>query len=422
MNAKPEPDWRQHQEGGLQEEKDRKEDVKAKEILFGYLKDASRKEENAAEVEWSEKTNVPRPCVAVLRRYPAVQRDSSSPTLSSNQRSILILPGATAWRGTFFHPNGGLIARLRQSFDVWTLDWRGTKVITDLWRDCPASTVPVDIAKMSLQAIARQEVPAAVRRISADTHDIALMGHCIGAAVLALAIAEGKLADCALGPKPKAILSTIGLFYRGAVDTWLRANERGDESRVPASEADTWYIDFGVDAGESSITWPTFYQTVYDLWTKTPYPHCEVRFCRRISSIIGSPYRPDDIAYLHDDERNGIGAQFGLLPLSLLDDIAKAVRLGYIDPQLVANGGQRDARSCFSKFDVTLLTGSENQLWHRDSIDRMYEWLKRDPEISVDKRVFDRYGHQDLWWSPRASEPGGVYDYVVSRLGVPSLE
>ncbi|HEY6555695.1 MAG TPA: hypothetical protein VI072_00420, partial [Polyangiaceae bacterium] len=57
-----------------------------------------------------------------------------------------------------------------------------------------------------------------------------------------------------------------------------------------------------------------------------------------------------------------------------------------------------------------------NQLWHRDSIDRMYDWLRRDPRVRVTKRVFERYGHQDLWWSPRSAEPGGVYDYVASHL------
>jgi hypothetical protein len=82
----------------------------------------------------------------------------------------------------------------------------------------------------------------------------------------------------------------------------------------------------------------------------------------------------------------------------------------------VANGGQAAARQRFAAFDVTLLTGSENQLWHRDSIDRMHEWLLRSRAVSVEKRIFDRFGHQDLWWSPRAAERDGVYDYVERRL------
>jgi hypothetical protein len=51
----------------------------------------------------------------------------------------------------------------------------------------------------------------------------------------------------------------------------------------------------------------------------------------------------------------------------------------------------------FGEFDITLLTGAENPLWHRDSIDRMGEWLSRLGAVPR-KHVLDGYGHQDLWW------------------------
>jgi hypothetical protein len=280
--------------------------------------------------------------------------------------------------------------------------------------------VPEAITKMRLADIASEEVPAAVAHIaqhSSSGAGLAILGHCIGSAVAALAIARGDLREPLKNApsRPKAILSTIGLFYRGAVDTWLRANERLDESPGTDQRPEPWYIDFEVDLAERPA-WPDLYESFYSVWTKTPYPHCELSFCRRISSIIGAPYRPDDIAYLHDDERNGLAAQFGVLPLELLDDIGRAVRRGYADANLVANGGQAAARERFVEFDVTLLTGSENQLWHRDSIDRMHEWLLRSRAVPVEKRIFDRFGHQDLWWSPRAAERDGVYDYVERRL------
>jgi hypothetical protein len=56
---------------------------------------------------------------------------------------------------------------------------------------------------------------------------------------------------------------------------------------------------------------------------------------------------------------------------------------------------------------VTLITGNENQVWHRDSIDRMYEWLRRELPLShrphVRKHVLPLYGHQDLLWGSKAA-------------------
>jgi hypothetical protein len=418
-NAGKQIDWHR-QRTGLEAAQRKADPLPASATYFGYAGPKQAGDGNGSSrkshgVHWSPVASEQQPCVALLRHYPAPGRPR-----------VLILPGATAWRGTFFQPERGLIGRLNDAFDVWTLDWRGTKVITDVWRGCKRASVPAEIEQMSLGAIASEELPAAVEHIRLSSEDragsIALLGHCVGSAVAALAIARGDLEQCSgdgarAGDRPKAILSTIGLFYRGAVDTWLRANERIDESTPDEFEPDPWYIDFAVDAGGEHAEWPEFYENFYGLWTKTPYPHCQLSFCRRISSIIGAPYRPDDIGYLHDDEHNGLGAQFGVLPLALLDDIARAVRRGYIDADLVANGGQARARDHFRAFDLTLLTGSENQLWHRDSIDRMYEWLRRGGEMAVEKRIFERYGHQDLWWSPRAKERHGVYDYVVSRLG-----
>lgn len=389
------------QQAGLEALLEAREPRSAHETWFGYAEPGPEKF-----VRWAPSAREHRVCVAVLRRYG--KRDKPA---------VLVLPGATAWRGTFFQPDGGLIGKLHDDFDVWSLDWRGTKVITDIWRDVAPARVPPAIKEMTLYAIADGEVAAAVERVceqrGGSPGSLAILGHCVGGALVALSIARNRMPQLRAsngGPRPKAILSTLGLFYRGAVDTWLRANERADQER----DGDAWYIDFAVDAEEARPAWPASYETVYRVWTRTPYPHCELSFCRRMSSIVGAPYRPDEIGYLHDDERNGLRAQFGVLPLSLLGDIARAVRRGMID----VDGGASTcaARKRFCDFQLTLLTGSENQLWHRDSIDRMHEWLVRERGIDVEKRIFERYGHQDLWWSPRAAEPGGVYDYVVSRL------
>ena len=79
--------------------------------------------------------------------------------------------------------------------------------------------------------------------------------------------------------------------------------------------------------------------------------------------------------------------------------------------------GQK-AREQFAALDrITLITGAKNRLWQRDSIDRMYEWLRR-PARAEDKQVVKHvlrgYGHQDLLWGKNSKED--VYKKIASRL------
>jgi hypothetical protein len=61
-----------------------------------------------------------------------------------------------------------------------------------------------------------------------------------------------------------------------------------------------------------------------------------------------------------------------------------------------------NARNRFEGMGITLITGAMNRLWHRDSIDRMYEWLTRGTGRArlrkCEKMIFRKYGHQDLLW------------------------
>ena len=79
---------------------------------------------------------------------------------------------------------------------------------------------------------------------------------------------------------------------------------------------------------------------------------------------------------------------------------------------------EKSGRLAAGEYHVTLITGNENQVWHRDSIDRMYEWLLRVLEPGahrrVHKHVLPRYGHQDLYWSVNAEED--VYKKIDAGL------
>jgi hypothetical protein len=84
----------------------------------------------------------------------------------------------------------------------------------------------------------------------------------------------------------------------------------------------------------------------------------------------------------------------------------ETINLELVKPYLQ---GQR-----FIPFDrITLLTGAQNPLWHRDSVDKMGEWLGRFRR-EVPKHVFDGFGHQDLWWGRRSAEV--VFPFVQRAI------
>ena len=345
------------------------------------------------------------PVLAMVRHLAAV--DASGPKVGAPP--VLLVHGATAWRGTFFEPHGGIARHLLRHFDVWTLDWRGSKAITDPWANVLRAAAPPGLVNATLDDVIDGELPAAVRLVRRKTGQAPrILGHCIGAAVSAAAIARGTLSHDDIDRH--IVLATIGLFFQGGVDTWLRAQERLDTKISDKC----WNLSF-----HSEPSWDPDYESVFSTWQRTPYPHCQIPFCRRISALFGAPYRPNEIGYIHDDEAV-LSGQFGMIPLTMLNHCARNVRRGWFGAAGAHESDRSDLNAeRFRKLSLTLITGSENQLWHRDSIDRMHTWLRRAKVERVQKRVFARYGHQDLWWSPRSSAADGIYDYVTTALSPP---
>lgn len=392
---------------------ERKRDLRARDTWFGIVEapecTCCKPTDEAracklAEVTFTTKTDKLKKAVAILRRYS-----------STGKPPVLLVHGATAWRGTFMEPDGGIIHYLLDTFDVWTLDWRASKLITDLWKDEKTlQKVPCALRNGTLDDVIEGELRAAVKFVFEQSKSMAprLVGHCIGAALIAAAIARGALAfhrddQRAALIQQHVVLSTIGLFYRGSVDTWLRAQERLDLNTFQ-----TWRLGF-----DEPTDWPEDYERVFKLWESTPYPHCKIPFCRRISTLFGAPYRPNDIGDIHGS--NGmLEEQFGVIPLSMLNHIARNVRRGWSGKFATTDRDGSDLNDAkrFDNLKVTMIGGQENQLWHRDSLDRMYEWLRRANNKEVKLKVFPNYGHQDLWWSRRSSMPGGVYQKVKEAL------
>jgi hypothetical protein len=80
----------------------------------------------------------------------------------------------------------------------------------------------------------------------------------------------------------------------------------------------------------------------------------------------------------------------------------------------------------FKNKRVTVMAGADDRLWHRDSMDLMYEWLRNEAcepkeRTRHRKHVLTHYGHLDLFWSPDAERD--VYpllDRALTQAAAPS--
>jgi hypothetical protein len=126
---------------------------------------------------------------------------------------------------------------------------------------------------------------------------------------------------------------------------------------------------------------------------------------------------------LHD-ELGALEQQFGSMPLGIYAHCLRNLRRGWAAKYNAVEDEERklvneEARQNFAGRHITLITGNENQVWHRNSMDLMHEWLgngKALRGLQLRKHVLHGYGHQDLYWSTKA--PNNVYPLIAEGLGL----
>jgi hypothetical protein len=143
--------------------------------------------------------------------------------------------------------------------------------------------------------------------------------------------------------------------------------------------------------------------------------------CNRVCFMVGNAYREENLdPDLH--ARHLAEGQFGPFPLRMYLQSARNLMRGWAAPfdsewndrSLISS----EARERFRRIErLTLIAGARNQVWHRDSMDRMWEWLGRDGNHPADsaKKVFDEYGHLDLLWGQNAYQD--IFPTLYSSLG-----
>jgi len=252
------------------------------------------------------------------------------------------------------------------------------------------------------------------------------------------------------------VLTTMGLFFESPWDGWVKAEDYVIE-RVLSTSPECRGID-PVQHRPPSLEatrgrarpWPLPFTRAFEAfpvaWLPPGSDEPEEDMLRRLSFMFGNPYETSEL----DASLRGpiLCRLFGTMHLGLYLHAGQVVRRGYaarfdvpdiVDrPRLGAPPRAHHARRAaargprpshpprgdllpghFRDKRITLITGTENRLWHRESIDLMYEWLlnigDRPPGARVEKRIFPGYAHQDLYWR-RGSGDDDVYAAIAAGL------
>lgn len=382
---------------------------------------------------------------------------------------VLLLHGASAGAQTFTIPgssNGeprSLMDWLHsRGFEPWLLDWRGSMNVA---QDLGQKGLLANIDELDFDHAAERDIPTALRLIKEETNAerLGAVGFCMGAGTLAQAIASGKI-EKKLGLS-HVVLLTLGLFYRAPAESLLKVQDhllerllKSDGGReVGRVFAIDPRIDSGCYKGDPGWDWPAALEKLYRNWPgrlKPLHTASEIeeaadvrksilRMCNRVCFMFGDPYREMNLVpELHQHE---LPRQFGAIPIRMYAQGAKNVRRGWAarfgandivtgETGVARTGSMKSdpreflsEKSCRQFFDtldrITLISGAMNRLWHRDSIDRMYEWLVRgniwsassDPQTTIEKAILAQYGHQDLLWGVRARRD--VFPHILRGLG-----
>jgi hypothetical protein len=330
-------------------------------------------------------------------------------------RPVLLVHGASAGSDTFRIGERQTFVDylLKADFDVWTLDWRASMRCA---QNVYCTVGKNDSTIFTIDAAATYDVPAAISQMRADNvvGKIGIIGHCMGGAIVAQGIAQGVILATDV---QNVVITALGLFYKAALDDVLKVEDQVLEQFL----ANGQYLLHPTKKWASSVctqdpgngNWDVLLQEPYEIWLSTPLRHaCNIEYCHRISYMFGMPYLPNNIPSIHADY---LPSQFGYIPLQFLLHCAQNLLRGHCG-RFVRNSGGGTLppdysylnHAAFQDRALTLITGNLNALWHRDSIDTMYEWLRRGRKLNqqqkLRKYVLNGFGHQDLYWGSDAPE------------------
>ncbi|HEY4158706.1 MAG TPA: hypothetical protein VGM29_11440, partial [Polyangiaceae bacterium] len=333
---------------------------------------------------------------------------------------VLLIHGGNTNSKMYSEPNGGLVKYLlERERDVWTLDWRCSEaVVAPLQRRGPlGDSIQKERELYTLDRAASQDIPSALSQMRAAgvTGEIGVLGFCLGGGSLSMAVSRGYLEKLGVG---NVVLVTMGLFYEVPWNGWIKAEDYIIE-RMLGSAPNCRVID-----PAHPEEWPAEMSSAYERWPRSWLPPgnepIDVLF-QHLTFMYGEPYARGRLTRAFEERL--LTGFFGPVVVGTYLHAGQNVRRGYAarnnEPDVVDRsrldvppGNQTAIRGdlrpkYFKNKRVTSVAGADDRLWHRDSMDLMYEWLRNECAAPRErarhrKHVFAHYGHLDLFWSEDA--------------------
>lgn len=342
---------------------------------------------------------------------------------------VLCLHGLSAASNTFTTPDGGLAKYIADlGHDVWIADWRGSH-LHDPWRDVDPDHH--DPSRYTLDHVVDIDIPGLLEAVASETdradrwpagagRRVHVVAHCVGAGAMSMALAEREASwiDPVIRLLGNVVLSTLGITYRAPAQGQLKARTTLVEHHLERefdADRQAFPREF-LDPQQNESHWVGSVERSFELWRQfrvgewAPYPEYgdlrKAEFAYRLAFMYGEPFDHRKITGVF--EPGFLEARFGKVHLQLFRHVAQNLRHGYATPfdsgydhyDLDRYGGVDGFRGR----RITLVTGHNNRLWHRDSVDTCFEYLlnRGIPRDRLRKYVIRGYAHQDLLWGDDA--------------------
>ena len=365
-----------------------------------------------------------------LRQYP-----------NAGKPRVLLLHGASACHQTFLFPNGkesltGYL--LENDFEPWLLDWCGSNRVLEKYQ----GRGKWEAERFDFDKAAEIDLPWALEKINEtdssgypDMPVTQLIGFCMGGAVIAQSIAAGHLQRFGIS---HVVLLAIGLFYRSTGEGKLKVQDHVLDRLLADDGKNDRFIDSRCHEGTCNLEhpWPPTFEALYHLWPGNFQPHRDhavdkpensphvAEQCNRVTFMFGQPYSENQLLPELHESTDELRTQFGAIALRMYAQAARNTRRGWA-AELNAESDNTEgkligaaARKQFDALDqITLITGQNNRIWQRDSIDSMHEWLLRGTSRGgerISKHILYKYGHQDLLWGKNSKKD--VFPKILEGL------
>ncbi len=301
-------------------------------------------------------------------------------------RAILLMHGASASSDMFTLPECRHFVETAHDAgwnDLWTLDWRTSCRLPHNTSD----------AEHSVDDVALQDLPAALRVLRAHTGEVrlAVVAHCVGSIALSLALASGTV-DGLDAVVANSVYLTPSMPQRtqtkaavaGPLVRWFL----GGRKHVP-----TDFREVGFQSREALL---------FALASRGR-PQCSNPACHMANFGWGAHAETlFEHLQLHPQTHDRIHEILGPIPLSYFSGLLKMAARGTTMRE--RGDGRSDALSLnaledYAALDTPLLltTGTQNHCWY-DSNPRCYRELRRRlPQLDVELAEFPGYGHLDAF-------------------------